>query len=213
MSEAQKAQAILKLLDKAYPDAPPTYLDHRNPFEMMIATILSAHTADKAVNMITPELFSKYPDPESMMKAPLKSIANIIRPCGTYNRKAVFLRDASKALTERFSGQVPRNMGDLMTLSGISRKTANVVLSVCFGINEGIVVDTHIMRVTQRLGISTQKAAAKIEHDLMGVLTQDKWHDYARLAGAHGRRTCKAKKPTCGSCAVRDLCPSATLYL
>jgi endonuclease-3 len=163
--------------------------------------------------MVTPELFSRYPNPESMMKAPLKSIANIIRPCGTYNRKAAFLKDASKTLVERFSSQVPRTMDDLMSLSGISRKTANVVLSVCYGTNEGIVVDTHVMRVTQRLGFSSQKAAAKIELDLMRLLPREQWHDYARLVGAHGRQTCKAKKPMCNSCVVKNTCPSARLYM
>lgn len=211
MTEEQTVNRILRLLDQAYPDAPPTYLDHHNPFEMMIATILSAHTADKAVNSVTPGLFSRYPNPGSMMKAPLKSIASIIRPCGTYNRKAVFLKDSSKALVDRFSGEVPQSMDDLMSLSGISRKTANVVLSVCFGINEGIVVDTHIMRVTQRLGISSQKAAEKIEQDLMRLLPRGKWCEYARLVGAHGRRTCRARKPMCCDCAVKHLCPSAEL--
>jgi len=213
MSEEQRAQTVLRLLDRAYPEAPLTYLSYRNPFEMTIATILSAHTADKAVNMVTPELFSSYPDPESMMKAPLKSIAKIIRPCGTYNRKAVFLKDASKAIVERFSGNVPHTMHDLMSLSGISRKTANVVLSVCYGISEGIVVDTHIMRVTQRLGLSSQKTAPKIEQDLMQLIPREKWHDYARLLGAHGRRTCKAAKPMCSSCVLKDLCPSARTYM
>jgi len=209
--EEERVREILRRLGEAYPDAPPTYLDHRNTFEMTIATILSAHTADKAVNMILPELFGRYPDPKAMMKASLKDLGRIIRPCGTYNRKAAFLQNASSMLVKRFSGEIPQSMDDLTSLPGVSRKTANVILSVCFGINEGIVVDTHIMRVTQRLGISRQKVASKIEQELMGQLSRDKWYDYARLIGAHGRRTCTARKPACPACAVNSMCPSAQL--
>jgi len=211
MKEEERIREILRQLGEAYPDAPPTYLDHRNPFEMTIATILSAHTADRAVNMISPDLFGRYPDSQSMMKASLKDLGRIIRPCGTYNRKAAFLKNASRMLVERFSSEIPQSMEDLTSLPGVSRKTANVILSVCFGISEGVVVDTHIMRVTQRLGLSRQKVANKIEQELMEQLSHDKWYDYARLIGAHGRRTCTAKKPACPACAVNSMCPYAQL--
>lgn len=210
--EQQRVQEVIPVLEKAYPDAPPTYLDYTTPFEMMIATILSAHTTDRCVNQVTRDLFARYPNPETMMKAPIKKIADIIRPCGTYNRKSVFVKNTSRHLVERFGGQVPKTMEELTSLPGISRKTANVILSVAFGINDGVVVDTHIGRVTQRLAFSRQKTPEKIEQELMLLIPRDKWHEYARLVGAHGRRTCSAKKPMCSTCAVRSLCPSADMH-
>ncbi|RDE16870.1 MAG: endonuclease III [Candidatus Thorarchaeota archaeon] len=210
--EQERIQEVIRLLEKAYPDAPPTYLDHTSPFEMMIATILSAHTTDKCVNQVTRTLFATYPSPETMMKAPIKRISDIIRPCGTYNRKSVFVKNASRDLVGRFGGQVPKTMDELTSLPGISRKTANVILSVAFGINEGIVVDTHIGRVTQRLAFSKQNTPEKIEQELMRKIPREKWYEYARLIGAHGRLTCRAKKPMCSTCAVRHLCPSADMF-
>jgi endonuclease-3 len=184
----QRVQGILKQLSRAYPDAPETYLDHSNAFEMLIATILSANTADACVNTITPELFSRYPNAELLMRASLENLIGIIRRCGT----------------------VPKSMEDLVTLPGVSRKTANVVLSVVFKINEGVVVDTHVMRVTQRIGLTQhQKNRKKAERDLMALLPREQWYKYAKLVGAHGRRTCNSRKPECDACAVKDLCPSA----
>ena len=209
-SDKQRVQRILKELSGAYPDAPETYLNHNNAFEMLIATILSAHTADTCVNTITPELFRQYPDAEHLMKASLEDIIGIIRPCGTYNRKSSYIRDSARLIAENFGGKAPKSMEDLVTLPGVSRKTANVVLSVIFKINDGVVVDTHVMRVTQRLGLTQhQKNREKAERDLMALLPREQWYEYAKLIGAHGRRTCNARKPECDACAVKNSCPSA----
>jgi endonuclease-3 len=209
-NDKQRVQEVLKQLSRAYPDAPETYLDYSNAFEMLIATILSAHTADACVNTITPELFCRYRDAEHLMRASLEDLIGIIRPCGTYNRKSSYIRDSARLIAESFGGKVPKSMEDLITLPGVSRKTANVVLSVVFKINEGVVVDTHVMRVTQRLGLTQQqKNRKKAERDLMALLPREQWYDYAKLIGAHGRRMCNSRKPECDACAVKGLCPSA----
>ncbi len=209
MEDRQRAQNILTELECAHTDAPSTYLDSHNPFEMTIATILSAHTTDRCVNSVTPRLFKRYPDAASLAGAQLNEIIEIIRPCGTYNRKAEFIHKTASELVERFSGRIPRTMAELVTLPGVSRKTANVILSVAYGVNEGVVVDTHIMRVTQRLALSKQKTPQKVETDLMTLLPRESWGEYARLAGAHGRHACSAKAPKCISCVISKLCPSA----
>jgi len=212
MGEQKRIQEVVRILDSSYPDAPATYLNYQNAFEMLIATILSAHTADACVNTITPKLFERCPDPKSMMKTDIKELIEIIRPCGTYNRKSVYIRDSAAMIVERFSGQVPRTLEELVELPGVSRKTANVVLSVVFGINEGVVVDTHVMRVTQKLGLNEEeKNRNRVERDLMELLHQDQWYDYSRLVGAHGRRTCIARRPKCPDCSINHLCPSAEL--
>ncbi len=212
MAERDRIKQVIQILERAYPDAPATYLNYRNAFEMLIATILSAHTTDACVNTITPKLFKMFPDPESMMKADINVLIETIRPCGTYNRKAVYIRDTAAKLVERFSGEVPRTLDELVELSGVNRKTANVVLSVVFGINEGVVVDTHVIRVTQKLGLTKEmKNRNKAERDLMDLLPQEQWYDYARLIGTHGRRTCIARRPRCPDCTLNHLCPSAEL--
>ncbi|MGY5854431.1 MAG: endonuclease III [Candidatus Thorarchaeota archaeon] len=211
MNEKEKAREILKRLKKAYPDAPQTYLTHRNVFEMLIATILSANTTDASVNKVTPTLFDRYPNAESLMNAPIEDLTQIIRSTGSYNKKSAYIKESAKILVETYGGEVPKSIAELVILPGVSRKTANVVLSVVFGINEGVVVDTHIMRVTQRLGLTNQKNREKIEKELMEMLPQKLWYKYARFIGAHGRRTCNARKPRCSNCAVNDICPSAIL--
>jgi endonuclease-3 len=204
-----RAKDVVKILDKAYPDAPSTYLNHRNAFEMLIATLLSANTADACINQITPALFAKYPDAKTMANAEIEDLIELIRQCGTYNKKSVFIRDSAKILEERYSGQVPKTMDELVELPGVSRKTANVVLSVVFGINEGVVVDTHVMRVSQRLELTKEKKnRTRTEKGLMDVLPRDQWYEYARLIGAHGRRACSARKPKCEECAVNEICPT-----
>ncbi|MHA2423233.1 MAG: endonuclease III [Candidatus Thorarchaeota archaeon] len=207
----KKSNTVLKLLAKTYPDAPITYLNHNNAFEMLISTLMSAHTTDASVNKVTPELFKKYPTPEKMAKADIDDLIQIIRSVGTYNRKSDYIKRASEILVDQYRGKVPKTIDELKILPGVSRKTANVVLSVVFGINEGIVVDTHIGRVTQRLGLTEEKKPEKIERDLMEQLPQKDWYEYARLAGAHGRQTCQAKKPRCAECSLNKLCPSAEI--
>jgi endonuclease-3 len=209
---SDNALEIFKTLKKMYPDVPKTYLNYSNPFEMLIVTILSARATDKGVNKISPILFEKYPTPEKMAKANLDEIGQIIRPLGAFNKKAGYITETSRQLIERFGGEVPQNMEDLISFPGVSRKTANVVLSVVFGVSEGVIVDTHIMRVSVRLGLSEhEKKPQKIEKDLMELLPKGYWSDYAKLAGAHGRQRCKARKPECVECSLSKLCPSAEL--
>ena len=211
MKESKRAQKIIQLLTKMYPDAPKTYLNYNNPFEMLIATILSARAPDVAVNMVTPELFRKYPTPDKLAKANLEDIREIIKPCGAHLKKSQYIRGSVKTLVEQFSGKVPRTMDELITLKGVARKSANVILSVVFGISEGVVVDTHIHRVTNRLGLSQEKTPPKIEKDLMRILPRKDWSDYARLIGTHGRQTCKPRRPRCEVCLMEKICPSVDL--
>jgi endonuclease-3 len=212
MDLSKTAVKVVKTLDKTYPDAPTTYLNYQNPFEMLIATILSARATDAGVNKISPVLFDRYPTPEKMAKANLEEIGQIIRPLGAFNKKAGYITGTSRLLVERFGSKVPNTMEELISFPGVSRKTANVILSVVFRLSEGVVVDTHVMRVTVRLGLSEHdKKPQKIEKDLMELLPKNLWNDYARLIGAHGRRTCKSRKPNCSECSLNKLCPSAEL--
>ena len=212
MDLSETSVEIVKILNKTYPDAPATYLNYQNPFEMLIVTILSARATDAGVNKIAPILFKKYPTPEKMSKANLDEIGQIIRPLGAYNKKAGYITETSRQLVEKFDSKVPKTMEDLISFPGVSRKTGNVVLSVVFGLSEGVVVDTHVMRVTLRLGLSDhEKNAQKIEKDLMELLPKNLWNDYAKLIGAHGRHTCKSRKPYCIECSLNKLCPSAEL--
>ncbi|MFW9806211.1 MAG: endonuclease III [Candidatus Thorarchaeota archaeon] len=209
-----KAVEIVKILDKTYPDAPKTYLNYHNPFEMLIVTILSARATDAGVNKISPILFKKYPTPEKMARASLEEIGQIIRPLGSFNKKAKYITETSRQLVENFDSKVPRKMENLISFPGVSRKTGNVVLSVVYGLSEGVVVDTHVMRVTVRLGLSeNEKKPEKIEQDLIELLPRELWSDYARLVGAHGRRTCKSRQPKCSECSLSKICPSAEIFL
>ncbi len=206
-----KVKKVLNLLNKEYPAAPDTYLNYSNPYEMLIATILSAQTTDECVNTVTPALFDKYPDAENLADAAQDDVIEIIRRCGKYNVKSDYIIRTAKMLVEDLESEIPRTIKDMVKFPGVSRKTANVVLSVVFGINEGIVVDTHVGRVSKRLGFTEEKNAKKIEKDLMEIVPENKWQDYARLLGAHGRRTCEARSPKCPECILKELCPSAEL--
>ncbi len=210
--EEMRAKEVLRRLKMAYPDAPPTYLHYSNPFEMLIATILSARATDVGVNKVTPVLFGKYPNPIMMARGKVEDLAQIIRSCGAYNRKAAYIKETSRIIAEEFGGRVPETLEELITLQGVSRKTANVVLQAVYGVAEGIIVDTHIMRVTVRLRFSQHdKKPDKIEKDLMQLLPKNNWIDYARFIGAHGRQTCKAAHPKCSTCSINSLCPSSEL--
>lgn len=205
--EKKRAREIIETLQETYPDAPETYLRWSNPFELTIATILSANTTDASVNGVTPELFEKYPDAETMKDANIDELKDIIRSVGLYNRKSDYIRESAKTIVEDFDGEVPSNMKDLTKLKGASRKTANVILSTAFDRNEGVVVDTHVMRVTKRLDLTNEKKRDKIEGDLMDLLPNDMWDEYARVIGAHGRQICEARNPKCSECPVNNLCP------
>ncbi len=207
----QNIQQILKILKKTHSDAPITYLNHTNPFEMLIATILSARTTDAFVNKVTPALFKRYPNPSKLASADLEDIRSIIHGVGAYNNKSIFLKDTAQMLINDFGSEVPRTIDKLVKLKGVSRKTANVVLQVAFGINEGVVVDTHIGRVSNRLGLTNEEKPDKIELDLMNLLPQKEWGNYARYVGAHGRIICASRKPKCPECPLNEMCPSAEM--
>lgn len=197
--------AIVLALKKKYPNA-KTELKHSNTFQLLIATILSAQTTDVTVNKIAPILFQKYPDAFSLAKADLKDVENIIKPTGFYHQKAKYIIETSKILVDRFKGKVPDNMNDLLLLKGVSRKTANVVLSNGFGKAEGIVVDTHVKRVSKRIGLTKSENPIKIEEDLMKLFDKKDWAFLSNALVLHGRYVCMAKKPICEKCCIEKWC-------
>ncbi len=201
----RRSRYILARLHKEFPSA-KTALHHENPFQLLIATILSAQCTDARVNMVTPGLFAKYPGPVHFAAAAQSELEQDIRSTGFFRMKAKSIIACSLALTDRFGGEVPANMDELVTLPGVGRKTANVVLGQAFGIASGVVVDTHVGRVAQRLGFSAQKNPEKIEQDLMELLPQDQWTDCGTLLILHGRTTCHARSPKCDVCVVERWC-------
>jgi endonuclease-3 len=198
----------LRTLKNCYPDA-KCELNFSSPEELLIATILSAQSTDRTVNSVTRALFSRFPVPAGLAKAKLSEIERIIRPCGYYRQKARSIRETAAALFERYHGTVPPRMEDLLTLRGVARKTANVVLSVAFGINEGVAVDTHVARLSGRLGLSSASRPEAIEKDLMTAVARDEWGNFTTLLITHGRSVCNARKPHCSLCGIDSLCPSA----
>lgn len=201
----EKAKKIVKILKKEYPDA-KTELLHSNHFELLIATILSAQTTDKTINKITPILFKKYSTPQKLSNAKTEDVEKIIKPCGFYHTKAKNIIETSKILVEKFNGRVPDNMNDLITLKGVSRKTANVVLSNGFGKNEGIVVDTHVKRLSYRMGFTKNTDPFKIEKDMMNIFDRNDWGFLSNALILHGRKICRAKHPLCEKCLIENLC-------
>jgi len=197
---------LLKALKKAYPEAYCS-LDHASPFELLMATILSAQCTDERVNMVTPALFNKYPGPAEMAKAPLPDLERLVHSTGFYKNKALSLKTASAAIVKDFGGRVPKTMDELLTLRGVARKTANVVLGSAYGIAAGVVVDTHVKRLAFRLGLTRHTDPAKIEVDLMRAVPQADWIWFAHSLVLHGRAVCDARKPLCASCPVARLCP------
>ncbi|HTV47655.1 MAG TPA: endonuclease III [Phycisphaerae bacterium] len=207
-AEKKQTATIIARLKKAYPDA-HCALDHRTPLQLLIATILSAQCTDVRVNMVTPELFKRFPDAASLAAANITNIEQIIRSTGFYRAKARAIQQTAKLLVERYNGKVPDTMESLTSLSGVGRKTANVVLGNAFGKNVGIVVDTHVGRISRRLGLTRQDNPEKVEQDLMKLVPQKQWALFAHLLIFHGRQVCFARKPDCESCTLADLCPSA----
>jgi endonuclease-3 len=197
-------------LKAEYPDA-RTELDWSNPLELLVATILSAQTTDVQVNRVTESLFSKYRTAEDYADSTPDELEENIRPTGFYRNKARSLRGMASALVEEHGGEVPRTMSELVALPGVGRKTANVVLGNAFGTNEGIVVDTHVRRVSGRLGLTEGSDPVKIEQELMRLVPEEDWTIFSHLLILHGRRTCKARKPDCPNCILNDICPSADL--
>jgi endonuclease-3 len=210
LAPSKRIGEILNRLKKSYPDAKTT-LDYTNPFELLVATILSAQCTDERVNQVTKTLFKKYTKPEDYLKVPEEELQNDIRSTGFFRNKTKSIRGSSKKLIEDFGGQVPGKMEDLLTLPGVARKTANVVLGNVFKIADGVVVDTHVSRVSQRLGLTKNTAAEKIEQDLMKLIPRDDWIKFSHMIILHGRYVCKAIKPECENCVLNDLCPSSTV--
>jgi endonuclease-3 len=207
-AKAAPPAAVLARLHQLYPDA-HCELDFTNAFQLLIATILSAQCTDKRVNMVTPRLFAEYPDPRALASARPERIEELIRSTGFYRNKAKSIMGMAAAVEERHGGAVPDEMDALVKLPGVGRKTANVILGNAFAKNEGIVVDTHVDRLAHRLGFTKQHDAVKIENDLMPLFPREKWALISHLLIWHGRRVCDAKKPRCGECVLRDICPSS----
>ena len=210
LAPSKRIGEIIKRLKKSYPDAKTT-LNYTNAFELLVATILSAQCTDERVNQVTKTLFKKYTKPEDYLEVPEEELQNDIRTTGFFRNKTKSIRGASKKLIEDFGGQVPGKMENLLTLPGVARKTANVVLGNVFEIADGVVVDTHVSRVSQRLGLTKNTAAEKIEQDLMKLIPRNDWIKFSHIVILHGRYVCKAIRPECENCVLNDLCPSSTV--
>ncbi len=203
-----RAGEILHRLQELYPDA-AAELDHRDPFQFLTAVILSAQTTDVSVNSVTPELFRRYRTPSELAAAPQAEIEELVRPTGFFRMKAKAIRTMAAQLIAEFDGRVPQTMDELLRLHGVARKTANVVLGEAFGVAAGFVVDTHVSRLAQRLGLTRATDPVKIERDLMDLIDHDAWIFAGIAIIWHGRRVCDAKKPDCDGCSLNDICPSS----
>ena len=201
------AREVMSRLKRAYPDA-HCELDYKTPLQLLVATILSAQCTDKRVNMVTPVLFRTFPTAAAMANAPIEQLEDIIRSTGFFRNKAKSLIGLGKALVERHNGEVPDSMEELVRLPGVGRKTANVVLGNAFGRSEGVVVDTHVGRLSVRLGLTREKDPVKVERELMPLFPRDEWTNVAHVLIFHGRRVCDARAPKCDLCVVADICPS-----
>jgi len=204
----KKVKHILDILDKTYPQA-ECALNHKDPYQLLVATILSAQCTDKRVNIVTKTLFKKYPDVKSIAKAKQSEFENDIRSTGFFRNKTKNIIGASKMIVDKFNGKVPKTMEDLLTLPGVARKTANIVLNSGFGITEGIAVDTHVKRLSGRLGLTKETNPDKIEQDLMKSIPRKNWGDFNHQLVEHGRQICDARKPDCENCPLNKICPSA----
>ena len=205
--KSARIKHILEGLDRAYPNAQCALL-HENPLELLIATILSAQCTDERVNLVTRNLFRKYRTPPDYVSTPREILENDIRSTGFYHNKAKSIQGACQMVLEKFGGEVPGTMEGLLQLPGVARKTANVVLGVAYGKAEGIVVDTHVFRVSRRLDLTDSETAENIERDLMQIIPRDRWISFSHQMILHGRTTCKARKPLCSTCAVEKVCAS-----
>lgn len=205
-----RVREVIRRLKRAYPDAKCS-LNHSNPFELLVATILSAQCTDERVNIVTADLFRKYKKPEDYLKVSPRELEKDIQSTGFFRNKTKSIQGASKVLTEQYGGAVPRTMEELLELPGVARKTANVVLGNAFEIKAGVVVDTHVTRLSHRLDFTQQKTAEKIEQDLIPIVPKKDWVIFPHLLIAHGRKICKARNPLCPECPVEKQCPSSFL--
>jgi endonuclease III len=205
---AKRARTIFARLSRAYPDA-KTELHHENAFELLCATILSAQCTDARVNLVTPHLFARFPTPQALAAASRDELEQIIKPTGFFRNKSRSLIGMAQAVVADHDGQIPRTMDELRALPGVGRKTANVVLGNAYGINEGVTVDTHVARLSRRLGLTRHEDPVKIELDLMPLFRRKDWALLSHLLIYHGRRICLARRPRCEECLLNDICPSA----
>ena len=203
-NEDKRIKAIIRILEKAYPDA-KTALQYKNPLELLVATVLSAQCTDERVNKVTQDLFKKYRSAEDYARVDLPDLEEDVRPTGFYRNKAKAIKGFSTELVEKYKGQVPANLDDLVSLKGIGRKTANLVLGEAFGI-PGIVVDTHVLRISQRIGLAKEKDPVKVEFELMEIVPKNKWTRFSNLLILHGRAVCTARKPRHEDCQIVDFC-------
>ena len=208
--EKQRTRQIIRLLKREYPDARCS-LNYSNPLELLIATILSAQCTDERVNIVTADLFRKYRAPEDFVNVAQEELEQDVRSTGFYRNKAKAIQGACRRIIEQHDGRVPDRLEDLLLLPGVARKTANVVLGNAFGIASGVVVDTHVQRLSRRLGLSDQNQPEKIERDLVELVPKKDWIDFSHLMIYHGRKVCKARNPLCAECVVESLCPSSSL--
>lgn len=202
----EQTKRVVRRLKADYPDA-VCALENETPFELLVATILSAQCTDERVNIVTPVLFAKYPTAAEMAGAPLSKIEEIIKSTGFFRNKAKSIQACSRALVEQYDGEVPRTLEELVALPGVGRKTANVVLGTAYRIPTGVVVDTHVTRISHRLGLTTHTNAEKIERDLMEILPKKEWIDFSHRMIWHGRKICVARKPKCPECSMKAFCP------
>lgn len=205
-----RTRDIIRRLKRAYPDAKCS-LNYSNPFELLVATILSAQCTDERVNIVTADLFRKYRKPADYLSVTPRELEQDIQSTGFFRNKTKSIQGTSRVLTEQYGGQVPQTMDQLLELPGVARKTANVVLGNAFAIKSGVVVDTHVTRLSHRLELTPQKTAEKIEQDLVGIVPKKDWVIFSHLLIAHGRKICKARNPLCAECPVEKLCPSSSL--
>jgi endonuclease III len=207
-SKKQRALEILVRLKRLYPDATCS-LNYSTPVQLLVATILSAQCTDERVNLVTPALFSKFPDAASLANADLTELETSVRSTGFYRNKAKNIQAACRMIINEFGGHVPKQMEQLLRLPGVARKTANVVLAHAYGINAGVTVDTHVKRLSERLGLTEHTDPVRIERDLIGLLPQADWENWSIRLIYHGRAICKARSPACDACELADLCPCA----
>ena len=200
------AQLVLEALQQRYPH-PRTHLDAQNAWELLVATVLAAQCTDARVNTVTPELFRRWPTPAALAEAPIEELEAVIRPTGFYHSKAKNLLGAARRVRDIFDGQIPKSIEDLITIPGVARKTANVVLFGAFGINEGLAVDTHVKRIAYRLGLTDETDPVPIERDLMKLFPREEWGDVNHRMVWFGREVCDARKPLCDTCEMRPFCP------
>jgi len=204
---ARWGRLVVRRLRKEYPDA-ECALRHRNPYELIVATILSAQCTDEMVNKVTPALFDRYPTPRALAEADVAEVEELVKSTGFFRNKAKNITGMARRLVDEFDGDVPRTMEELLTLPGVARKTANVVLGVAFREAVGVVVDTHVKRIAHRLGLTKETDPKKVEPDLMAILPRKDWIDVSHLLIWHGRRVCNARRPDCDACVLQDRCPS-----